>query len=174
MDSLEEATRADYADAPGPPTGENIVIFPPAPADAEDDPGAEVLQLVEKAATRLRRSENQCANVESRTRALLERAIEQLERAAERIESLEADCERCNARTAEANARALMAEDALKRWDNRFGAIEAQMSATEFRARSAEARASKSQDMLRRVEEAIRSKILERQRSRKIISAAAA
>jgi chromosome segregation ATPase len=150
------------------------VVNLPASADcAEDDPGAAALHLVEEAATRLRRSEEHSAEFESWSRKLLERAIAQLECAQERIDLLEADCEKCNALIDDANARALMAEDALKRWDDRMGAIEAQMSATEFRARSAEARASKAEEALRRIEEAIRSQILERQRSKTGLAAAA-
>src|SRR5579862_287708 len=164
MDSPQQDTRADCADTPRPSAGKNIVSFPPSAVGAEDERGTAVLQLVEEAATRLERTENHCAEIESHTRALADRAVGLLKSAAERIDSLETDCEKFNALIAEANARALIAEDALKRWDERFGAIEAQMNATEFRARSAEARASKSEEILRQVEEAIRWQLLARQR----------
>jgi chromosome segregation ATPase len=168
MDSLQEDTGA-----PSVAADDTVVNFQAVTPGAEDDPGAAVLHLVQEVAIALRRKEDHSGEIASRTRTLLERAIEQLKRAAERIESLESDSEKCNVLIAEANARALTAEDALKRWDDRFGAIEAQMSATEFRARSAEARANKAEDMLRRVEEDICSYILEPRRSKKTVAAAA-
>jgi chromosome segregation ATPase len=171
MDLVQEHVDTGLVDAPV--AGEKTVSLLPLVTGVEDDPGAAALNLIQEAAMVVRRSEDHCTEMKSRTRALLERAIEQLERAAERIESLEADCQSRNALIAEANARALMTEDALKRWEDRFGAIEAQISAAEFRARSAEARAIRAEDALREVEEAIRSQILGRKRSTQIIAAAA-
>jgi chromosome segregation ATPase len=174
MDLLQEHTGVDLAGAPFGSSDESIVSLPPSQSAAGDDPAGAVLELVQEAASVLRSSEDHSAEIEARARELSDRAVEQLKRAKEHIAALEWECEKCNALIAQGNARAAAAEDALKKFEDQFGAIELQMSATEFRARSAEARATKAEDMLRRVEEAIRSQILEPQRSRKIISAAAA
>src|SRR5215469_7248044 len=105
MDSLQGNTGADCADTFSATTGKNIVSFPPSPPFAEDDSGVEVLQLVEKAATRLEKTEEHCEGIESRARALADRAVGLLKSAAERIETLEAECQTCNALMSEANAR---------------------------------------------------------------------
>jgi SMC interacting uncharacterized protein involved in chromosome segregation len=127
-------------------------------------PRTEALELIQAAADLLKSIEDQSAAVETRARALADRASDELKASRNRIEALEWDCNKLIAFAAESKDRALTAEQSLQDAQKRIAVLEAQAAA-------AEKRASEAEQMLVRVEDAIRSEILQ-PHSRKVMAAA--
>jgi DNA repair exonuclease SbcCD ATPase subunit len=127
-------------------------------------PRTEAFELIEAAADLIKGIEDQSAAVETRARALADRASDELKASRNRIEALEFDCNKLIAFAAESKDRALTAEQSLQEAQTRIAVLEAQVAAAERRAGEAE-------QMLVRVEDAIRSEILQ-PHSRKVMAAA--
>jgi hypothetical protein len=161
------------ANNPSTTAREKIVSFRTTRSIPVNSPGVGALDLVHRAADVIRAAEDHAAEIETRTRALADRALEELKLAEQRVQSAESDQERLKTLLLEAQDRALAAEDALRQSGARFAVIESQLADAELRAHSAEMRAHEAQDMLTRVEDTIRAEILEPRRSISVTSAAA-
>ena len=163
MDWLRQRRRDHIADFVSPM--EKVVSFGPASSISANNPGGAALHLVRQAAELLRSTEDHSTEVETRTRALADRAVDELKEAKGRIRSLELDCDRLSALLAESEDRTLTAEDALRESEGRISAMETQLS-------TAELRASEAEGSLMRVEDAIRTEILQPHRTTSLMAAA--
>jgi chromosome segregation ATPase len=170
MDWLRQHMRDHIADFALPT--EKVVSFRSARSISADNNGTAALRLVRQAADLLRSAEDHSAEIEARAQALADRAVEELRDAKKRIHSLESDCERLTALVAEAKDQALTTEDALRQSEARVAAMATQLSTAERCASSAERRASEAEGLLMRVEDAIRTEILEPHRSTSLTVAA--
>jgi len=146
----------------------------PTPKKGADSPSvrtipraqeAGALDLVHAAADLLKSLEEQAAVVETRARALASRASVELNAARNRIQALEMDCDKLTAFAAESRDQALTVEQSLQEAQRQIALLEVQVAA-------AEKRASEAEQMLLRVEDAIRSEILEPQRMKAAPAAA--
>lgn len=144
---------------------EKVVNFRPTRFISANNPGAAALSLVRQAADLLRSSEDYSAEVEAHAKALADRTVAELKETRERIHSLELDCERVSALLVEAKDQTRAAKGALKQSEARIASMEAQLATAELRANSAEHRASEAEGLLKRVEDAIRTEILEPRRA---------
>jgi hypothetical protein len=144
---------------------EKVLCFRRADSISASNHGGAVLRLVWQAAELLRSAEDHSVEVETRARALADRAADELKEAKRRIHSLELDCNRLNTLCAQAEDRALAAEGALREAKVQISAMETQLS-------NAELRASEAEGSLMRVEDAIRNEILNPHRSSSITAAA--
>jgi chromosome segregation ATPase len=124
--------------------------------------GDTALDLVNQAAAVLMSLEVQAAA----THNLARDAAEKLQVAERQIESLQTERRAAEQKMREMSARAEQAEEALKDAQSRTLAAEAEVYATEQRLRLAETRADEAQQALARVEDAIRSKLLDLHRTK--------
>jgi hypothetical protein len=122
--------------------------------------GSVALDLVNQAAEVIRDLENRSAETEARAGAIEELARQVVERAEQRIRVAE---EQAAATAARAEALGELAEQTIERAKQRISEIETRLQAAEDRAQTAEAQAREAQGALKAVEEAIRTKFLNRQ-----------
>jgi hypothetical protein len=165
--------RDHCANTPSTTGREKIVSFRTTRSSPANIPGVGALDLVHQAANVVRAAEDHAAEIETRTRALADRAMEELKLAEQRIQSAESDRAGLKTLLLEAQDRALAAEDALRQSEARIAVIESQLADAELRAHATEMRAHDAENALRQVEDAIRTEILEPRRSTSVISAAA-
>ena len=161
MNWLREHMREHIAVGRSVNSDQPVVSYPRPLTVTADCPETDALNLIRQAAALLRQSESHSAEVESRARDLADRAAAELKFAKRKIQSLEADCEKLNSLVAEAANRAVRAEEALQKSEDRLGDMEAIIAASDMRTKSAEARTREVEDMLLRVENAIRTEILD-------------
>jgi DNA repair ATPase RecN len=123
--------------------------------------GGKALDLVYHAAEVLRGIEERASETERRAKNIAEKAIERLEFAEKRIAELETEKAATEASVTEACAKIHQTEDALSLERSRLQAAEDRMAQIELRAKGAEKRAQESETALIRIEEAIRTQLLE-------------
>jgi chromosome segregation ATPase len=123
--------------------------------------GRNTLNLVYQAAEVIRNIEDRAKELQARTQDLTEEAIEKLQLAETQIEDLESRQLAVEACINKAQDHLQLATEALKKERARAIAAEKQVAQLEMRARTAEARAKECEDVLARVEEAIRTEILQ-------------
>ena len=173
MDWLGQHMSDCRARIPSATPTEKIVSFRVARSIALESPGVETLDLVHQAANMIRAAEDHAADIETRARALADRAVEELKLTKDQIQCVESDRDRLKALLLEAQDRALAAEEALKKSGARIANLESQLAEADLRAESADMRAYEAENVLRRVEDAIRAEILEPRRSTSVTAAAA-
>ena len=162
---LGEQRRNHLANSVSIEPREKVLRFPDAPRSAARSEGEAALDLVDQAAEMIMRIEADAAAVEVRARSLVQDAVEKLQLAESRIQSLEAGRRKAEQRIHEANARAQEAEEGLKEAQSHAAAMEAELCAMEMRVKGAEARADETKQVLVRVEEAIRTRLLDLRRT---------
>jgi hypothetical protein len=161
--------RNHIADDSAVESAENVLNFKRPPYSA-DNPGVETLDLVYEAAELIRNVGDSAAETQSRAETLAKQAIEMLKIAHARVESAESErriaqteIKEFSDRTEKAlNIKLQEIEKLMEEADARIVAAEAQLSAAEQRARTAEIRANEAENALRRIEETIRTRILEK------------
>jgi predicted nucleic acid-binding Zn-ribbon protein len=163
---LRDHMRNQIANTQSAEPREKVLRFPNAdrsPAATAEGEGA--LNLVTQAAEVIMSLEAQAADAEARARNLARDAGERLRLAHSRIQSLEAALRMAEQRVHEANVRAQGAEDALKETQSRAAVTEAENYALAQRVKAAEMHADQYQQALDRVEDEIRTKLLNPPRS---------
>jgi len=148
---------------------ENVLSFQSSP-NSKMNPGAAALDVVYQAAELIRDVDNYAAERHARAETLARQAIEKLKIAHDCVQS--AESRRLAAETGirefsdrlenELSVRLQEVEKVVEQTASRIAAAEAQLFAAEQRARIAEARATEAENALRRIEEAIRTRILEK------------
>jgi hypothetical protein len=166
---LREHMRDHIANYSTLDSAENILSFghPPNPAR---NPGAAALDLVYQAAELIRDLDNSAAEIQARAETLAKQAIEKLKIADARVLSAESGRLAAEAKIKElmdrveqeVNVRLQEVEKVMEQTASRMAAAEAQRSAAEQRARTGEMRANEAENALKRIEEAIRTRILEK------------
>jgi chromosome segregation ATPase len=144
---------------------EKILHFPNAFGSAENAQRETALDLVNQAAEVIMSIETQAAEIEVRARNLARDACGKLQLAESHIQSLEAARRTAEQGMHEANVRAHEAEQAFEQAQSRAAAAEAELCAMERRVKAAETRADETQQTLIRVENAIRTKLLNLRRT---------
>jgi hypothetical protein len=140
---------------------ENVRSLPSLNKLASSSEGEKALDLIYRAAEVLRSVEDHANDTERRAKGIAEKAIEKLELAERRIIELEMEKKAAEECIAEANARIREAEDSLLIERSRVKSAEDQTAHIESRAKVAEARAREGEIALMRIEEAIRTQLLE-------------
>jgi hypothetical protein len=163
MDRLRQPRSDHIADIVSPI--EKVVSLRPGSSISVNNPGGAALRLVRQAAELLRSTEEHSVEVETRARALIDRAVDELKEAKKRVHCLELDCNRLYALLAKAEDRALATEGALRESEARISAMEIQLS-------KAELRASEAEGLLTRVKDAIRNEILQPNHTTSLTAAA--
>src|ERR1035441_6644816 len=159
-DWLREYMRDRIANYSAVGSAENILSLR-RPQNSETSPGAAVLNLIYQAADLIRDVDDYAA--ERHARAILaKQAIEKVEIAEARVRSAESGRLAAEAETKEFSDRLQEVEKVLEQTTSRVAATEAQLSAAEQRARTDEMQADEADDALKRIEEAIRTQILEK------------
>jgi len=144
---------------------EKILHFPNAFGSAAIAQRETALDLVNQAAEVVMSIEAQAAEFEVRSQNLVRDACEKLQLAESRIQSLEAALRLAEQGLHEAKVRAEEAEQAFNEAESRSAATEAELCAMEQRVKAAEMRADETQHTLTRVENAIRTELLNLQRA---------
>jgi hypothetical protein len=165
---LREHMREHMANANVSDSTDNILIFERSPYSAKN-PGATALDLVYQAAELIGDVDNYAPERQARAEALAGQAIEKLKIADDRVRSAESA-----QRTAEAESKELSDRmekefsakvqeitETMEQTISRMAATEAQLAAAEQRAKAAELRANEAENALKRIEEAIRTQILD-------------
>ena len=114
-----------------------------------------------QAAEIIRRLEVGAAEVEARARAAMEDAANKLQNAERCIKDLQADRLEMEQRLHDTSRRAKETEDALREAQQRLAATESQLFAMEMRVKASDAHALKAKQALIRVEDAIRTHLLD-------------
>jgi exonuclease VII large subunit len=171
-DWLLEHMRGHIANTGVANSSDNVFDFP-LPSNATKNPGAAALDLVYQAAELIEQVDNYAAEKHARAEMLAKQAIEKLNIAHERVRS--ADSARLAAESSvkefsEQVERRLAVkiqeiERVMEQTASRMAANEAQLTAAEQRAKAAETRAAEAEDALRRIEQTLRTQILEKRRS---------
>jgi SMC interacting uncharacterized protein involved in chromosome segregation len=99
--------------------------------------------------------------VEARARSLVQDAVEKLKLAESRIQSVDTARRTAEKCMREANARAEEAEKGIKEAQSLAAAAKAELYAMELRVKAAETRADETKHALIRVEDAIRTQLLD-------------
>jgi SMC interacting uncharacterized protein involved in chromosome segregation len=156
---LREHMRNHLADSAIDPR-EKVLRFPNAsPPSAREEQAA--LDLVSQAAQVIRTIEVEAATVEARARSLVQDAVEKLKLAESRIQSVDTARRTAEKCMREANARAEEAEKGIKEAQSLAAAAKAELYAMELRVKAAETRADETKHALIRVEDAIRTQLLD-------------
>ena len=166
---LREHMRDHIANHSALDSAENVLSFQSSP-NSKMNPGAAALDVVYQAAELIRDVDNYAAERHARAETLARQAIEKLKIAHDCVQS--AESRRLAAETGirefsdrlenELSVRLQEIEEAMEQTASRIAAAEAQLSAAEQRARTAEMRANDAENALKRIEEAIRSRILDK------------
>src|SRR5450759_4303626 len=169
VDWLREHMREHMANANVSDSAENVLSFPRPPYSAKN-PGAAALDLVYQAAELIGDVDNYAAERQARAENLAKQAIEKLKIADDRVRSAESGRRAAEAEIKEFSDRVekelsvklQKVEEAMEQTASRIADTDAQLSAAEQRARTAEMRANDAENALKRIEEAIRSRILDK------------
>jgi hypothetical protein len=159
---LREHMRNQLTDSAIEPE-EKVLRFPNPSRTAREEEIA--LDLVYEAAEVMRTIEVEAARVEARTRDLVQGAVEKLQLAESRIQSLDAARRTAEKCMREANERAQQAEKGIKEAQTLLAAAKAELYAMELRVKAAETRADETKETLIRVENAIRTQLLDKRRA---------
>jgi chromosome segregation ATPase len=162
---LQDHMRSHVANSLSLEPTEKILHFPDAFASAANAQRETALDLVNQAAEVVMSIEAQAAEIEACARNLARDACEKLQLAESHINSLEAARRMAEQGMNDANMRAQEAEQALKEALSRVAAAEAELYAIEQRVKAAETRADETQQTLTRVENVIRTKLLNLRRA---------
>jgi exonuclease VII large subunit len=182
LDWLQEHMRAHIANSSVTNSTDNILNFQHPPYTAKN-PGAAALDLVYQAVELIGDVDNYAAERQARAEALASQAVEKLKIADDRVRAAEsarraaeAEIEAMNDRVEkEISAKVQEIEETMERTASRIAATEVQLTAAEQRAKAAELRADEAENALKRIEEAIRTQIIEKRLvglSRKSVRAA--
>ncbi len=147
---------------------DNVLSFR-RPPDPTTDRGTAALELINQVADLIKNADDYAHERQTRAETLAKLAIEKLKIADARVDSAE-----LNWRAAEAEIKTLKdrvenefsikvqeLEKLMEGANSRVVAAEAQVLAAEQRAKAAEIRANKTENVLKRVEEALRTQILQ-------------
>src|SRR5450631_3880095 len=148
---------------------ENVLSFQRSP-NSKMNPGAAALDVVYQAAELIRDVDNYATERNARAETLARQAIEKLKIAHDCVQSAEsrrlaaeAEIKEFSDRVGkELSVKLQKVEEAMEQTASRIAATEAQLSAAKQRARTAEMRANDAENALKRIEEAIRSRILDK------------
>ena len=148
---------------------DNIMNFGLAPNPAKN-PGAAALDLVYQAAELIGEVDNYAAERQARAEALATQALEKLKVADDRVRAAdsarraaEVEMQEFSERVEkQLNGRVQELEKEMDRLVPRLASTEGQLAAALQRAKAAELRANEAENALKRVEETIRTKILEK------------
>lgn len=171
---LRDDMRSQVANSPAIEPAEKVLHFPSTLGSAATTERETALDLVNQAAEVIMSIEAQAAEIEVRAKNLAREACEKLRLGEARMQSLEAARRMAEQGMQEANARAQKAEQAFKETQLRAAAAETDLCAMERRLKAAETRADDLQQSLMRVEDAIRTKLLNLPRAGLTKQAAAA
>ena len=166
---LREHMRDHIANHRAPDSAENVLSFRHPPNSAVN-PGVAALDVVYQAAELIRDVDNYAAERQTRAETLAKQAIEKLKDAHDCVRTAESRALAAEAKIKEFSDRVEMEfsvrvreiEEGMERAASRMAATEAQLSAAEQRARNAEMRADEAEKALKRIEETIRTRILEK------------
>ena len=164
---LREHMRDYIANSSVAESANNILSFKHQSAK---NPGAAALDLVYQAAELIGEVDNCAAERQARAETLAEQAIEKLKIADDRVRSAnsarlaaEAEVKQFSDRVEkEVSIKIQEIEKAIEQMAFGIAASEARLSAAEQRARNAEIRADEAENALKRIEEAIRTRILQK------------
>jgi len=141
-------------------------ILLPFPHSPKINPGAAALELVHQVAELIQDIDNSAAEKQARAESLVSKAIEKLKLAQDQVDaanaksiSLEAEVRKISDQF-ESELKA--AESVIERTKSRIAAAEAELSAANHRAKTAEERALAAESALKRIEQTLRTKVLER------------
>jgi DNA repair exonuclease SbcCD ATPase subunit len=154
-----ESSAGDGAD-------EKVIVLPNARLHPETNEGQVALDLVYQAAEMIQRLEAGAVELEARARSAMEHAAEKLQAAERCIKVLEADRLAVEKRLHETDRRAQDAENTLQETQSRLATAEAQLYAMEMRVNTAESHALRAKQALIRVEDAIRTNLLDTRSAR--------
>jgi chromosome segregation ATPase len=160
----EPLPNLDHAQSARGQTEKVLSILRAAPSRAGRAEGVSAVDLVYQAAEMIKGVQDHAGEIEARAEELVRRAIAKLQASDTRIQSLEIERRASEAALNEATARIQEVEKVLARAQSRIAASESQLSAADLRARTAEARANEAEKALIRIEDAIRSQLLEKTR----------
>lgn len=152
------------------------------PSASAMNPGAAALDLVYQTAELIEEVDNHAAERLARAETLAKQAIEKLNIAHDRVRSAESARLTAEAEIKEFSDQVKIKltvkiqeiEQAMEQTASHMAATEAQLTAVEQRANSAELRAIEAENALRRIEEALRTQIIERRMGNSRRSAMAA
>lgn len=145
-------------------------------------PGAAALDIINQVTELFQDVDNYAAERHARAERLAQQAIEKLKIAHNRVRSAElgrlaaeAEMKKLGEKVEkELSTRLQDVERVLEQAASRMEAAEIQLSAAEQRARTAEMRAEEAESALKRIEEAVRTRILEKRRDASSVSIATA
>jgi small-conductance mechanosensitive channel len=151
VEAAESAARAEAAESAASAeaaesSNENVIPLQSKTSQRPMGAGADIVNLVHRAAEAIKSRENQIVERDAKTRALSQRAADELRLAKEQAQMT--------------GARIMELEDLVKQQESVIAAIQSRLLATENDARAAEARAEQAEYALTSVEEAIRTKLL--------------
>ena len=158
MDRLREYIWDQVSDGGPVHATENILSFRHPLYSANNltkSPGAAAIELVNQAAERIRNVDDYAAERQVRAEALATQAIEKLKIAHVRVQS-------ADRLKTEYSVKIQHVEKLLERASSRISAVEAQLVAAKERAKTAEMRANEAENALKHIEEALRTRILEK------------
>jgi chromosome segregation ATPase len=140
---------------------ENVRHLPTLTRPMATKDGGAALDLIYHAAEVLRAIEDRASDTERRAKEIAEKAIQKLELAERRIQELEVDHQAARDAIAETQAKLREAEKALSLERSRVKAAEDQIRQIELRATAAETSARETENTLARIEDAIRTQLLQ-------------
>ena len=158
MGRLRESIRDRVSDYSAVDAAENILSFRRPLYSAKDftkSPGAAAMELVNQAAEHIKNVDDHAAERHARAETLVKQAIEQLKIAHVRVQSADKLEKECSVKVQDA-------EKLLEQASSRIAAVEAELSAAKQRAKAAERRANEAENALKHIEEALRTRIVEK------------
>lgn len=158
MGRLREYVRTQVLDDVEVDVADNVLSFWRPSCSTErftKTPGAAAIELINQAAERIENIDVFATERQVRAEALVAQAIEHLKIAHGKVRYADKLKTECVTKVQEA-------DKLLQRASLRIAAIEAKLSAAEQRAKAAEIRASAAESALEQIEEALRTRILEK------------
>jgi chromosome segregation ATPase len=156
MERLRELPGESIADAASIDPTEGVLSLRSSRSANND--GATALDLVYQAAGIIQRTTERAYEVEARAKSIVEHAIDKLQAAESRHK---AEISKQREMLNEAAAELAESERALEYLQMRIATAESQLSDAERQAKVAETRASEAQEALLRIEDAIRTQLLQ-------------
>ncbi len=139
--------------------GRSVVSFKRQARSGEGE-SCTAMDLVGQAAQVLQSIEDHAAETTARAQNLVRHAAEKIQLSEQRISELQAAQNAAEAALQEANARADEAERTSRAAETQIAELEARVAAAEQRARNAETRMMQAEQSLVRIEDAIRTQLL--------------
>lgn len=152
---LDQASGEDVDEVDG---AENVLSFRRPLSSVKDftkGPGAAAFALINQAAERIKNIDDCAAERQARADALVKQAIERLKIAHFKVQSADKFKTECTVKIQDA-------DKLLERASSHIVALEKELSVAKQRAKAAEMRANEAENVLRHLEEALRTRIVEK------------